>query len=273
MQLHIHGARGSSVVSGPAFARYGGHTTCYEIVTPEGQRLIVDAGSGLIRLQAALPQADDAQPFEATVLLTHFHWDHLLGLAAFRPLYLASSKMQFIAIPPAGHTIESALDGAIRPPWWPVRFLDATAKKTFQPISEGTLRVGDVEVTALRLNHPGGVTGYRLEAGGRALVIATDVQIGDPASDAALGRLAEGANVLVHDAQYTPEEWVTTRRGWGHSTWEQATAVASAAHVDRLVLTSHDVERTDDDIDTIVLAARERFAATDAAFEGQVIDV
>lgn len=259
-------------MSGDAFARYGGHTTCYEMVLPDGHHLIVDGGSGLLRLQAALAAAEGSHPFEATVFLTHFHWDHIQGLPFFKPLYRPTSHIRFVAMPPSGQTIESALDGAIRPPWFPVRFLDAASAMTFEPLTDRPVRVGDVEVKGVALSHPGGVTGYRLTAGGRSLVIATDVEAGDGAGDAALRTLAEGASVLVHDAQYTPVEWETTRRGWGHSTWEHATALAAVARADRLVLTSHDPDRTDEGVDTIVRAARDRFAATDAAFEGQVID-
>lgn len=273
LRLYVHGARGSSGVSGPAFARYGGHTTCFATVLPDGHHLIIDGGSGLLHLQAALEVADDAPPFEATVFFTHFHWDHIQGLPFFAPLYRSTSRIHFVAAPPAGYTVESILDGAIRPPWFPVRLLESPARFTFQTLTAKAVHVGDIEVTGVPLHHPGGVTGYRIARAGRSLVIATDVETGDPASDAALRTLAAGADVLVHDAQYTPQEWTTTHRGWGHSTWEQATALATAAGVRRLVLTSHDPDRSDDAVDAIVRAARERFAATEAAFEGQTIEL
>ena len=261
-------------MSGPAFDRYGGHTTCYEIVLADGHRLIVDGGSGLSSLQASLASASEAPPFEATVLLTHFHWDHIQGLPYFEPMYAPTSRIRFVAAPPAGYTLESALDNAMRPPWFPVRLLDTEAAVSFEPLSTGRAFAGDVQVTSIMLRHPGGATGYRIVVDGRSLVIATDVQAGDPAGDAALRTLAEGASVLLHDAQYTPSEWATTRHDWGrHSTWEHATAVAAEARVERLLLTSHDPGRTDEAIDAIVRSARERFAATDAAFQGQVIDV
>jgi phosphoribosyl 1,2-cyclic phosphodiesterase len=258
-------------VSGPAFARYGGNTSCFELVLPDGHHLIFDAGTGLLRLKAMLVEAGTASPFEATVFLTHFHWDHIQGLPFFAPLFTTGATIHFVAAPPEGYTVQSALAGVIRPPWFPVLLADAAATMTFQPLSSQPVRVGNVEVMGVGLHHPGGVTGYRITAGGRSLVIATDVEAGDTAGDAALRALAGDANVLIHDAQYTPAEWTTTRKGWGHSTWEHATALAASAGVERLILTSHDPDRTDEGVDAIVHAARKRFPATDAAFEGQTI--
>ncbi|MFA7250139.1 MAG: MBL fold metallo-hydrolase [Dehalococcoidia bacterium] len=272
MQLYVHGSRGSSTVSGPAFARHGGYTTCFEVVMEDGHHLVIDAGSGLLRVQAALAEAGTTQPFQGTIFFTHFHWDHIQGLPFFAPVYASTSAIRLIGAPPAGHTVRSALADAIRPPWFPVPLAQAAASLSFEALPGQSVRVGDVEVTSVPLNHPGGVSGFRIARGDHSLVIATDVEAGDPASDAALRTLAEGASVLIHDAQYTPGEWATTRRGWGHSTWEHATAVAAEAHVDRLLLTSHDPDRTDEGIDEIVRAARQRFPATEAAFEGQIIE-
>lgn len=272
MQFLIHGARGSSPVSGSAFARYGGHTSCYEVVLSDGHRVIFDGGTGLLHLQSALSTVDAANAFEATVFLTHFHWDHIQGLPFFKPLYSPTSRIRFVAIPPPGHTIDSALDGAIQPPWFPVRLRDAAAALTFEPLPAQPLRIGEIEISGVPLHHPGGVTAYRIASGGRALVIATDVEPDGGVSDRALRALADGANVLVHDAQYTPLEWSTTRSGWGHSTWEHATTIAQAAQVQRLILTSHDPDRSDDAVDAILQSARTVFAPTDAASEGQAVE-
>ncbi len=206
------------------------------------------------------------------MFLTHFHWDHIQGLPFFAPIYRRTTHIRFVAAPPDGMSLEAALGNALRPPWFPVPFLEAPARMTFERLTDQVVRVGGVEVVSAALRHPGGVRAFRLAAGARALVLATDIEAGDPAADAALRALANGAAVLVHDAQYTPGEWTASRRGWGHSTWEHAGDMAAAAGVERLVLTSHDPARTDDDVDSIVRAARRRFAATEAAFEGQVIE-
>lgn len=267
LALEVHGARGSTAVSGPAFARYGGNTTCFATVLADGHHLIVDAGSGLGRVQAAW-EAGGRRAFEGTLLLTHFHWDHIQGLPTFAPLFEASTRLHIVASPPEGMTVEEALDGAMRPPWFPVRFRDVPARVTYEVAGEGPASVGAVQVTAARLRHPGGALGFRIVRGGRALVVATDVEGGEPEHDRALRMLADGAAVLVHDAQYTPAEYVAGKQGWGHSTWELAVAMASAAGVGRLVLTSHEPRRSDEQLDAIVASAQRVFPETTAAAEG-----
>ena len=266
--LAVHGARGSAAVSGPAFVRSGGCTTCFATQLPDGHHVLFDCGSGLGRLQGDLPPDG---PFEATIFLTHFHWDHLQGLPTFAPLYESSTRLHFVAVPPEGMTIAEALEGVIRPPWFPARFRDAPATVTYEPLGERTLRLGGLEIAGAPLSHPGGVTGYRIESNGRALVLATDVEAGAGTHEASFRSLAEGVEVLIHDAQYTPAEYREAKRGWGHSTWEDAARAAVEVGAARLVLTSHDTTRTDDQVDALVAAARAIHPATEGAFEGQVI--
>ena len=122
--LAVHGARGSAAVSGLPFAKYGGCTTAFATRMPDGHHVLFDCGSGLMRFQSELTPGE---PFEATIFLTHFHWDHLQGLATFWPLYEPTTRIHFVAVPPKGMTIEEAIDGVIRPPWFPARFRDAPA--------------------------------------------------------------------------------------------------------------------------------------------------
>ena len=274
MQLLVHGARGSAPVSGPQFARYGGYTSCFELVAPNGQHLIIDCGSGLRCLETSLAKrGEEARPFEATVLLTHFHWDHIQGLPFFGPLYRPTTRLHFVAAPPPGLDVAGALASVLRPPWFPVDFLESGAQLTFHALSDGPFSMDSLEITSSRLEHPGGVTGYRVAHAGGVFVAATDVEAATEEAQSAVARFAEGATVLLHDAQYTPEEYDARRRGWGHSTWQHAAQVASDAGVGRLLLTSHDPTRTDEQVTEIVSLASELFRATEAAFEGQRIEV
>jgi phosphoribosyl 1,2-cyclic phosphodiesterase len=269
LKILCRGARGSVPVSGPQFRRYGGATTCFEIEFEGDHRLLIDAGTGAL----AINQEVRDRPTRFTVLLTHLHWDHTLALPFFAPLYNPQNCFDFYGHTPAGMGIEDALEAVMQPPWFPVSFKSAASAKNFHHLDGTTFSVGDISISHAKLFHPQGVTGYRLERDGVVLVIATDVEHGEPGSDEALLELASGADLLVYDAQYHPEEYLSLRKGWGHSTWEAGVTLANRAQVKRLLLTSHDPARTDDQIDEIVVRAREFFPATEAATEGMVIEI
>jgi phosphoribosyl 1,2-cyclic phosphodiesterase len=260
----FHGVRGSVAIDRPDATRYGGSTICISARVGEGHYLVLDAGTGLRDLQHRLPSGE---ALSFTFLMTHFHWDHLIGLPFFQPLYHPENAFTFYATPAEGGTVEQGIGAVMEPPLFPVPLRDAPSHRSFREVPGEPFQVEGLTIRTARLRHPQGVTSYRIERNGRSLVLATDIEAGDPASDAALRELAHGADLLIHDGQYLPEEMVD-HRGWGHSTWEQATAVAEQAGVDRLILISHDPERTDEGVDALLAAARERFANTDAAYAG-----
>jgi len=268
--VHCRGARGSVPVSGPQFHRYGGATTCYEVEVGLGRRLIVDMGTGALSIPALLP-GDCATRF--SVMLTHLHWDHTLALPFFGPLYDAANEFDFYGHPPLGMSIEESIDAVMRPPWFPVSFVGTPSIKRFHHLDGEAVEVDGITVRHTRLAHPGGVTAYRLERDGVSFVIATDVENGTPISDEEIARFAQGTDLLIYDAQYLPQEQETIRAGWGHSTWKSAAELAREAGVNRLILTSHDPGRSDDEVDQITDCARTVFANTDAAAEGMAIEV
>ena len=266
--LKFHGARGSVPVGSETFDRYGGATICLSVDLGEGHFMVIDAGTGIRAFQRELP-SDGKLKF--SVLVTHYHWDHLLGLPFFGPLFDASSTFHFYGVEREGRSVEQAIGGVFEPPWFPLPLRDTPSTKVYVDIAENNpMIIGDVSVSSAELRHPQGVTAYRLDRGERSVVFATDVERGDPSSDAALRGLALQAEVLIHDAQYQPDEY-DLHRGWGHSTWVDAVEAAEDADVGRLVLVSHDPHRTDEQVDTILAAARERFPNTEAAYAGMEI--
>ena len=263
------GVRGSVPVSGPQYQRYGGATTCFEIDLEADHRLLLDAGTGAL----AINSEPFSGPRHFTFLLTHLHWDHTLALPFFAPLYQPQNEFDFYGHKAGDLTIDQALEAVMQPPWFPVSFSSSAAAKRFHHLDGEPFKVEDISVTYSRLYHPQGVTGYRLERDGAVLVIATDVEHGDAESDRAVRELAAGADVLIYDAQYSPQEHHDSKTGWGHSTWQAATSLARDAAVPCLILTSHDPGRADDEIDAIVAQAREVFPNTDAAAEGMKFEV
>ena len=269
MRLVVRGARGSMPMSGESVRRFGGFTTCYSADVGDGVYLVVDCGTGLERLDSSLPKPGSGWEFH--ILLTHYHFDHLMGLPFFDPLYDERNRFTFYGVPWEGMALEEAVLGGFRPPWFPLALADTPSQKEFVELDGSGFAVRDVRVDTRRLNHPQGVTAYRLAADDAGVVIATDHEDAAGAA-AALTDFARGAAVLAHDAQYLPEDY-EPHRGWGHSTWEHAAAVAAAAEVDRLVLVSHDPGRSDDEIDAAVTAAQAVFPATEAAFEGMELEL
>lgn len=259
----VWGARGSMAVSGPRYLRYGGDTSCYQAELAPDHHLLIDCGTGLRALEARL----GPPPLRFTVLFTHYHLDHLQGLPVFAPLYERANQFEFIGARRGGSGAAEALHLLLRPPLFPVPYDEVSARCRFTDLA-GPLEVGPLRVTALPLRHPGGATGYRLEGPGGSVVLATDHEAGDEAVDTALIAFAAGAGVLFHDSQYTQDEVRGPRSGWGHSPCAAAAEAAARAGVGRLVLTSHDPDRSDDDIDALVAKARERFPAVEAARPG-----
>ena len=263
--LTFRGVRGSMPVSGAQTTRHGGHTLCIEISVGDHSVVLIDGGTGITRLhRAGAPNG----PTDYHVFLTHYHWDHIQGLLFFRPLFEAQNTFTFYGHQWENLSSKDAIEGALQPPWFPVSIQDTAAQKTYVTIEDTVVEIGAVRITAAPLHHPQGVTAYRIDGPTTSVVVATDCERGEASADERLRQLATGADVLVHDAQYSPEEYEDHYVGWGHSTWAQATQAAQEAGVKQLVLVSHDPARTDDEIDALVDRARAEFTDTRAAYEG-----
>lgn len=271
MKLQFWGVRGSIPTAGRDTFEFGGNTACVEIRVPDQDILIVDGGSGIRNLGIALHEEFQANPLSLHLFLTHFHWDHIQGLPFFQPLYNGANKVTFHSGRAPAESRE-ILEGQMSTPYFPVNFELLTAKREFVRACPDVFRHGPLTVEAFPLNHPQTAVGYRFECNGAVVVHASDCEHGDEKLDSVLRRYAQNADVLIYDSQYTPEEY-ELKKGWGHSTWLEATEVAKDAGVKQLVLFHHDPSHSDRMIRENVDRARLRFENTIAAQEGWSIEL
>lgn len=237
--------------------RYGGSTTCIAIAEGSAIRAFIDAGTGLMAFRSFGLELAGAIP----VFLTHYHWDHIQGVSMLGEVWAGACLFTFHG----PDDPEQMLTGAIRPPWFPVALQDAPEPVAFEGIG-GPTTVGPITVTTFPVQHPQGAVGYRIDGPNRSLAIVTDHE-SDPDCDDIVAEAIDGVDVLVHDAQYLPEE-AASHVGWGHSTWEDATAMAGRVGADELILTSHDPTRSDAAVDDMIQAARSAFINTVGAEPG-----
>jgi phosphoribosyl 1,2-cyclic phosphodiesterase len=271
MQIEFWGVRGSIASPGPDTASVGGNTSCVA-VRCAGTEIVLDAGTGLRPLGDARLAELKGAPFAATLLLSHFHWDHIQGLPFFVPAYVPSTKLTVMGAFNGVMSLSETLTQQMRPPVFPVRLDELRSELTLREVRAGeAFAVGEATVRAAKLNHPGGVHAYRIDHGGRSVVYATDTEHYE-CLDPVLVNLARGADVLIYDAQYTPEEYRgdagPSKVGWGHSTFAVGAEIARRAGVGELVLFHHDPRRSDAGVLAIEARARDLFARSTAAREG-----
>jgi phosphoribosyl 1,2-cyclic phosphodiesterase len=267
MNLKFWGVRGSTPTPQAENLRYGGNTPCLEIRS-DGGLLIVDCGTGLRMLGKSLAKEFGSRPIRAHVLISHYHWDHIQGLPFFTPLYQKGNKFHFHSFNLPLASVEKTLQGQMTNPYFPVDMTAMHAERVFAEVKEAPFQVNDFTLHARRISHPQGCLCFRIENSTKAVVYATDIEPGDPASDRTIRELAHGANVLIYDSQYSREQIGKEKKGWGHSTWEEGVRVCQDAGVKELVLFHHDPDSDDKAIDRIQESARGRFPSTRAAFEG-----
>jgi len=258
-QITVLGGRGSIPVSGPRFARYGGSTTCFALVVDGIAIAFIDAGTGLIDTATHGVRLAPS----VGLFLTHYHWDHTQGLSMFEELWTGACDVCVWG----PDDPKSALERAISPPLFPVSIVDVPSIRFAS--ADGPIEIGGLVITPFAIHHPQGACGYRIDGPHRSVGIVTDHEAGTDIDSGVLDAI-EGVDVLIHDAQYLPED-LAAHQGWGHSTYVHAIEAAEAAGVAELLLTSHDPRRSDSAIDAMVASARKIFPDTDAARPGMEI--
>ena len=275
MRVTFHGVRGSTPSPCPENQGYGGNTSCVSVEVEGHEPVIFDLGTGLRRLGRRL-----AGTFDGTMFVSHLHWDHIQGLPFFTPLQEASARARIFGPRQESGTFREALERFIRPPYFPVTLTEFPGRIEIADL-DGTagesVTVGELEVTAGRIPHCGPTNGYRVTWRGRSVAYVPDHQQSPDGriADSVL-ELCRGADLLIHDSQYTEEEF-SRRSDWGHCTVEYAVAVAVRCGVRRLALFHHDPAHDDGVVEELVTAAvacASRFGVeVVAAREGDTLEV
>jgi len=286
ISITFWGARGTIATPGPQTARYGGNTACVELTDGSGNLVILDAGTGIRSLGRALLSRNGGGGVRADILLSHAHWDHIQGLPYFAPLFMRGNVLKVWGPKQGEVEMETILRQIMHPAVFPVPLDALAATLEVEHVTEQEpIVMPGFTVRAMRVRHPAVTMGYRLERpGGPAIVYVTDDELG-PGGDydvpkdwrQAFVRFCGGADLLIHDATYTPDEYAA-HAGWGHSTWHEAIELANEAGARRLALFHHEPEHSDEQMDAVVREARAFAARTGrlevfAAAEGQTLNL
>lgn len=272
MRVRFWGVRGSTPTPQPENLRYGGNTSCVEVRLGD-ELYIFDCGTGFRMLGHQLRSDSNGSPVTGHIFVSHFHWDHIQGIPFFGPLYDKRENHFVFHCSNRMRSLERVMQEQMASPYFPVDMSEMKATREFHGIEQGRVRLGDVTVEARWLNHPQGSMGFRLETKDGVLVYATDNEPGNAEFDKAVRQLAAGADLLIYDAQYLPEEYAARRRGWGHSHWREAVNVVMESGAKELVLFHHDPDHNDACIDQIVKEARNYYPRIRAAAEGMEVNI
>ncbi len=281
-KLVFWGVRGSTPTVERDTWRYGGNTPCLEFQAPGDTHFILDCGTGLRMLGNQLQTQHNRWSrwrgdggMEAHVLVTHYHWDHIQGIPFFHPFFEAHNRFHFYSFQSkylGRNSLRQVLEAQVASPYFPVDVSTMAASRLFREVTGGEKwEIEGTQIAAAWLNHPQGCLGYRLDTAVGSVVYATDNEPGDPQCDSNLRMLAQGADVLVYDAQYSPEQLASMRKGWGHSCWLEGVKIARECNVRNLILFHHDPDSSSNTLDGFLSAARQEFPSTWAAIEGMTV--
>jgi ribonuclease Z len=272
IRLKFWGVRGSTPTPQAENLRYGGNTSCVE-VRVDGHIFVFDCGTGFRNLGKSLNAEFAAKPISAHIFLSHFHWDHIQGIPFFAPLYENRENHFIFHSSNRSRGLQHAIEEQMSDPYFPVDMTEMAAHRNFSNIEEDRIAFDQCTIESKWLNHPQGCLGFRIETPQKVVVYATDNEPGHPVFDKNVRKLAEGADVLIYDAQYLPEEYAARKHGWGHSHWREAINIVMESGAKELVLFHHDPDHDDSLIDNVVKKARDHYPKVTAAAEGMEIEL
>ena len=275
MSIKFWGTRGSIPCPGPDTVKYGGNTTCFEILCGS-KRIIIDAGTGIRSLGKQI-MLEEKNLLDADLFFTHTHMDHIQGLPFFAPLYNANSDVRLHAGHLAGDKYD--LDGIIgtmlmKDPVFPVpsSLIEKACSFNDYKCGQEFDLDGGILIKTGQLNHPNGACGYRIEFEGKIIAVCTDTEHFEDRIDENVVALAQNADLMVYDAAYTEESYPNFK-GWGHSTWQEAIKVADAANVKQTFLFHHEPSHSDEIMDKIAQEVALIKDGVRPAIEGETITV
>ena len=252
MYIKCWGSRGSIPVSGKEYLKYGGDTTCLEIRTKSNDIIIIDAGTGIRRLGNLLIKENQNKYH---FIFTHTHWDHVMGFPYFKPLYSNHTEFRMHRCPFHSQLVKTIISTIMAPPHFPVKYSDIKAELFYEEACPMEFEIGSVKVVPIAISHPNGGSGYKFIEDGKSFVFLTDNELGfiHPGGLAYKDyvKLSLGADLLIHDAEYTPHEYKTFI-DWGHSVYTDVLNLAFEAGVKKVGLFHLNQERTDREMDKIV---------------------
>jgi phosphoribosyl 1,2-cyclic phosphodiesterase len=268
LKVEFWGVRGSIATPERAKLTVGGNTPCTVIQYGSEPVVIIDGGTGLRSFGLSLA-CGPLKQLRASLLFSHFHWDHIQGLPFFGPVYSDFAHLSFYStLPP--DALRAILEVQMSQPYFPLPMSSTRAvQEYFQMPAQGS-QIGSLRIIPVPLNHPGGASGYRIDSPAGSLIYVSDHEHGITEIDDVIATHARGADLLIYDSHFTPAEYENFR-GWGHSTWLEATRLANRAGVGELLLFHHSPTRKDREMPEVLTNARREFAATELARENQPI--